>query len=114
MNKNMYPYRYSTRYSGVIGEALTIQPVGMPPEKQNRFNAEVQLITISIFGEGYAANTVYTSYPPVVFQHTDMRVNRERAKRVMKKWRELKHANVNILKEYREFSPARRVLKNLL
>ena len=112
MTKLSRHYRYSTRFSGVVGEARIIQLVGGDPVQQNRFNAEIQLITISEFREGYAGNTIYTSHPPVVFQHPDMYVNRQRAQQVTQKWRDLKRRQVNILRQYRQYSPTYRILSN--
>lgn len=108
-------YRYSHYYGGVTGTGLIILPVGLrdDPLKQNLFNTEIQLVTISLFGEGYAANPVYTSYAPVVFQSGNTVLDLERAKRVTAKWRELKRQDVNILHEYRDYSPARRVLREM-
>src|SRR5947209_16292563 len=80
-------YRYSTAWAGVFGEGITIQPVGIEdPREQNRFHTEINLLSRLLFGLGAAANTVYNAHGPVVFQHPDMNVNRQRAKQVTKEW----------------------------
>ena len=95
-------YRYSTAWSGVLGDGLTIQPVNMDdPQDQNRFHTEINLISRLLFGRGAAANTVYNAHGPIVFQHPDMNVNRQRAKQVRKEWRRLKRSGVNIIAYYR-------------
>ena|SRR2546421_7612568 len=91
-------YRYSTAWAGPLGEGITIQPVGMDdPREQNRFHTEINLISRLLFGPGEAANTVYNAHGPVIFQHPDMNINRQRAKQVTGKWRRLKREGVNII-----------------
>jgi len=76
-------YRYSTAWAGPLGEGITIQPVGMDdPREQNRFHTEINLISRLLFGPGAAANTVYNAHGPIIFQHPDMNINRQRAKQV--------------------------------
>jgi hypothetical protein len=83
-------YRYSTSWAGVSGNGLSIQPIGMTPEQQNRFHTEVNLISHRLFGLGAAANTVYNAHGFVIFQHLDMDINRQRARKVMSEWRRSK------------------------
>lgn len=86
-------YRYSTRYSGFIANALAILPVGLTSaEEENRFHIEVNLITRKLYGFGSASNDIYTAHGPVLFQHMDMWVNRRRAQAVMKEWRAIKRS----------------------
>jgi hypothetical protein len=88
-------YRYSTAWAGPLGEGITIQPVGMDdPREQNRFHTEINLISRLLFGPGAAANTVYNAHGPVIFQHPEMNINRQRAKQVTQEWRRLKRAGV--------------------
>ena len=95
-------YRYSTAWAGPLGEGITIQPVGMDdPREQNRFHTEINLISRLLFGIGAAANTVYNAHGPIIFQHPDMNVNRQRAKRVTEEWRRLKREGVDIIAYYR-------------
>ncbi len=95
-------YRYSTAWAGPLGEGITIQPVGMDdPREQNRFHTEINLISRLLFGPGAAANTVYNAHGPIIFQHPDMNVNRQRAKQVTGEWRRLKREGVDIIAYYR-------------
>jgi hypothetical protein len=95
-------YRYSSVWAGPLGEGITVQPVGMDdPYEQNRFHTEINLISRLLFGPGAAANTVYNAHGPVIFQHPDMNINRQRAKQVTAEWRRLKREGVNIIAYYR-------------
>lgn len=88
MKRPLYrQYIYEELRPGVI----LLKPVPSAGPEAVRFTAETKRIAINLWGPGASLNSVYTGGAgPLIFQHPDADVNRHRARRVTRIWRNKK------------------------